>query len=118
VFVLVPLGSDQSVRRYPWFTIGVIVICLLVQIHEQMVQPPRAELEAATEQLLSATSEVMERASQEPDRAAWMRDFERATSAPTTSRCTPTSRPRSTGCTRSPTRRTSRSGPTTPATAR
>src|SRR6476619_4938558 len=76
MIVLVPLGSDQSVRRYPWFSIAVIVACLLVQIHEQMVQPPAAVRDAAADQLIAVTQEVMERASQEPDRATWMRDFE------------------------------------------
>ena len=33
MFVLVPLGSDQSVRRLPWFTIGVVAVCFLVQIY-------------------------------------------------------------------------------------
>ena len=33
MFVLVPLGSDQSVRRLPWFTIGVIAVCVVVQVH-------------------------------------------------------------------------------------
>ena len=40
MFLLVPLGSDQSVRRYPWFTIAVIALCFVVQIREQMVTPP------------------------------------------------------------------------------
>jgi membrane associated rhomboid family serine protease len=76
MFVLVPLGSDQSVRRYPWFTIGVIVLCLLVQIHEQMVAPSPAVRDAATDQLIAVTQEVMTRAQEQPDRATWMRDFE------------------------------------------
>jgi membrane associated rhomboid family serine protease len=82
MFVLVPLGSDQSVRRYPWFTIAVIVACLLVQIHEQMVEPSEGVRDAATEHLLSVTQEVMNRASTQPDRAAWMRDFEQGQVSP------------------------------------
>ena len=78
MFVLVPLGSDQTVRRWPWFTIAVIVICLLVQIHEQAVAPPQAEVEAATEQLLDATNAVLERTHDMPEaeRAAWMHEFQ------------------------------------------
>ena len=78
MFVLVPLGSDQTVRRWPWFTISVIVICLLVQIHEQVVSPPEADVEAATEQLLDATHAVLARTKEIPeaDRAAWMHDFD------------------------------------------
>jgi membrane associated rhomboid family serine protease len=32
MFVLVPLGSDQSVRRLPWFTILVVAVCFVVQV--------------------------------------------------------------------------------------
>jgi membrane associated rhomboid family serine protease len=49
VFVLVPLGSDQSVRRLPWFTIAVIVLCTLVQIHETSVEPSASEVQATVE---------------------------------------------------------------------
>lgn len=49
MFVLVPLGSDQSVRRLPWFTIGVVAICFLVQIHESMVAPSAFDVQAAAE---------------------------------------------------------------------
>lgn len=84
MFVLVPLGSDQTVRRWPWFTIAVIVICLLVQIHEQAVEPPRAELEAATEELVEATQAVLERAHEVPDteRRQWLADFDAGREAP------------------------------------
>lgn len=78
MFVLVPLGSDQTVRRWPWFTIAVIVICILVQIHEQAVAPPDAEVEAAAERLLDATNAVVERTHDMPEaeRAAWMHEFD------------------------------------------
>ena len=59
MFVLVPLGSDQSVRRYPWFTIAVIAICFIVQIREQIVTPPEAVRDAASEQLLSTLQQVV-----------------------------------------------------------
>jgi membrane associated rhomboid family serine protease len=76
MIVLVPLGSDQTVRRWPWFTIFVIAICLVVQIHEQMVAPADDDLDTAGEQLLDATHAVAARAGQIPDtdRAQWMRD--------------------------------------------
>lgn len=76
MIVLVPLGSDQTVRRWPWFTIAVIAICLVVQLHEQMVAPADDDLDTAGEQLLDATHAVAARAGQIPDtdRAQWMRD--------------------------------------------
>jgi len=43
VFVLVPLGSDQSVRRLPWFTIGVIAVCFLVQVYVSTLGIEEAE---------------------------------------------------------------------------
>lgn len=81
MFVLVPLGSDQSVR-YPWFTIAVIAICFIVQIREQMVTPPEAVRDAASEQLLSTLQQVMDRAAAQPDRRAWMQAFEQGQVSP------------------------------------
>jgi membrane associated rhomboid family serine protease len=84
MFVLVPLGSDQTVRRWPWFTICVIVICLLVQIHEQFVAPSDADAEAAAEQLVDATHAVLTRAQSLPeaDRKQWLADFDAGRVAP------------------------------------
>lgn len=76
MFLLVPLGSDQSVRRYPWFTIAVIAICFVVQIREQVIAPPEGVRDDATEQLMATLQAVTDRASHAPDRAAWMHDFE------------------------------------------
>ena len=49
MFLLVPLGSDQSVRRLPWFTILVCVACFLVQVHETVVGPSDLEVQEAAE---------------------------------------------------------------------
>ena len=49
MFLLVPLGSDQSVRRLPWFTIIVCAICFLVQVHETIVAPSAFEVQEAAE---------------------------------------------------------------------
>jgi membrane associated rhomboid family serine protease len=70
------------VRRYPWFTIAVIAICFIVQIREQMVTPPEAVRDAASEQLLSTLQQVMDRAAAQPDRRAWMQAFEQGQVSP------------------------------------
>lgn len=49
MFLLVPLGSDQSVRRLPWFTIIVCAICFVVQVHETIVGPSALEVQEAAE---------------------------------------------------------------------
>jgi membrane associated rhomboid family serine protease len=84
MFVLVPLGSDHTVRRWPWFTIAVIAICLLVQIHEQIVEPSEARLEAAAEQVYDVSQEIMARADQLPatERAQWLAGFDTGSVAP------------------------------------
>ncbi len=37
--MLVPIGHDQSIRRWPYVTIGIIAICTLVQLYAQFVAP-------------------------------------------------------------------------------
>src|SRR3569623_1810947 len=49
MFLLVPLGSDQSVRRLPWFTIIVCAICFVVQVHETIAGPSAFEAQEAAE---------------------------------------------------------------------
>lgn len=49
MFLLVPLGSDQSVRRLPWFTIVVCIACFLVQVHETVVEPSAFEVQEAAQ---------------------------------------------------------------------
>jgi membrane associated rhomboid family serine protease len=42
--VIIPIGHDQSVRRMPWLTIGIIAICTLMQIYPTFVAPSEKQL--------------------------------------------------------------------------
>lgn len=42
--VIIPIGHDQSVRRMPWITIGIIAICTLMQLYTSFGAPGEAEL--------------------------------------------------------------------------
>jgi membrane associated rhomboid family serine protease len=44
VVVIIPIGHDQSVRRMPWLTIGIIAICTLMQIYATFVAPSEKQL--------------------------------------------------------------------------
>lgn len=55
--MIIPIGHDQQVSRYPWATISLMAICTLVQIYSTVVTPGRAELEDALGDLQSATSD-------------------------------------------------------------
>lgn len=55
--MIIPIGHDQQVSRYPWATIALIALCTLVQIYSTAVAPGRAEVASALEDLQSATTE-------------------------------------------------------------
>jgi membrane associated rhomboid family serine protease len=42
--VIVPIGHDQSVRRMPWITIGIIALCTLMQLYSSFGAPSEREL--------------------------------------------------------------------------
>jgi len=37
--VIVPVGHDQSIRRWPYVTIAIIALCTLVQIYAELIAP-------------------------------------------------------------------------------
>lgn len=45
--MFIPIGHDQSIRRLPWVTIGIMVLCVLVQLHRTIFAPWPHELEEA-----------------------------------------------------------------------
>jgi len=55
--VIIPIGHDQQVSRYPWATISLMALCTLVQIYATAVAPGRAEIEGAVADLQSASSD-------------------------------------------------------------
>jgi membrane associated rhomboid family serine protease len=43
--VIIPIGHDQSIRRWPWVTIGIIVLCTLFQVYSSFLAPSPEDLE-------------------------------------------------------------------------
>ncbi len=43
--MIIPIGHDQSIRRWPWVTIGIIVLCTLMQVYSSFLAPSEAEIE-------------------------------------------------------------------------
>jgi membrane associated rhomboid family serine protease len=47
--VIIPIGHDQTIKRWPWVTIAIIATCTLVQIYASFVAPTLTDvLHAAT----------------------------------------------------------------------
>jgi membrane associated rhomboid family serine protease len=42
--VIIPIGHDQSVRRMPWLTLGIIALCTLIQIYSSFFAPSEQEI--------------------------------------------------------------------------
>ncbi len=55
--MIIPIGHDQQVSRYPWATISLMALCTLVQIYSTVVAPGRAEITDALSDLQSASSD-------------------------------------------------------------
>lgn len=55
--MIIPIGHDQQVSRYPWATITLMAICTVVQIYTTAVSPSRADVANAVLDLQSATTE-------------------------------------------------------------
>ncbi|HEY5920447.1 MAG TPA: rhomboid family intramembrane serine protease [Kofleriaceae bacterium] len=42
--MIIPIGHDQSIRRMPWVTIGIIAICTLMQIYASFIAPSEEDI--------------------------------------------------------------------------
>jgi membrane associated rhomboid family serine protease len=42
--VIIPIGHDQSIRRYPWVTISIIALCTLMQLYSTLFAPSEDQL--------------------------------------------------------------------------
>ncbi|MBL9019890.1 MAG: rhomboid family intramembrane serine protease [Myxococcales bacterium] len=75
--MIIPIGHDQSIRRYPWVTIALIAACTLIQIWATVGAPSDDEIAQLESEIYSATTEeesdaVVRRAEQLLDRIpAW-----------------------------------------------
>ena len=41
--LLLPIGHDEAIRRFPWLTVGVMAACILLQIHRTFFGPSDAD---------------------------------------------------------------------------
>jgi membrane associated rhomboid family serine protease len=55
--VIIPIGHDHSIRRYPWVTIGIIALCTVIQIWATVTTPSRDEIRRLESDAYSATSD-------------------------------------------------------------
>jgi membrane associated rhomboid family serine protease len=42
--LLLPIGHDESVRRFPWLTAGIMALCTVLQVQRTLFAPGEAEL--------------------------------------------------------------------------
>ncbi|MBI2394238.1 MAG: rhomboid family intramembrane serine protease [Deltaproteobacteria bacterium] len=42
--LFLPIGHDQSIRRFPWLTVAIMAICVLLQLHRTLFGPSIFEL--------------------------------------------------------------------------
>ena len=75
--MIIPIGHDQQIRRYPWVTIVLIALCTLMQIYSTVSEPSRAEIRQLEADIYSATTDeeaqsIIERAERLLDKIpAW-----------------------------------------------
>ena len=42
--LLIPVGHDQSIRRFPWLTAAIMTACVVLQVHRALLPDRSAEL--------------------------------------------------------------------------
>jgi membrane associated rhomboid family serine protease len=55
--VIIPIGHDQQVQRYPWATIALMAICTIVQIYSTAVAPSERQIGDAIAEAQTAETE-------------------------------------------------------------
>jgi membrane associated rhomboid family serine protease len=55
--VIIPIGHDHGVTRYPWATITLIALCTVVQIYSTAAAPSRREIAEAIAQVEAAQTD-------------------------------------------------------------
>jgi membrane associated rhomboid family serine protease len=51
--VIIPIGHDQSIRRMPWVTIGIIALCTMMQLYSTFGAPSEEELAREAMQIVA-----------------------------------------------------------------
>ena len=57
--MIIPIGHDKGVRRLPYVTAAIIVICTLLQLHRSLYAPSWEELATKSEERLALVDEVV-----------------------------------------------------------
>ena len=57
--MFLPIGHDQTVRRFPYVTLAIMAICTLLQILRTVLAPSEAELAAASKRILDVEKQIM-----------------------------------------------------------
>lgn len=55
--MIIPIGHDQQVQRYPWATITLMALCTIVQIYSTAVAPSTREIAASLADVQGADTE-------------------------------------------------------------
>jgi rhomboid family protein len=50
--VIIPIGHDHLIRRFPWVTSAIIAVCTLVQLYSTVVAPSALDFEYPTRKML------------------------------------------------------------------
>lgn len=59
--IFIPIGHDQTIRRFPWLTVAIMAICTLLQIHRAVFAPTDREIETAIYDRDARQSAVLDR---------------------------------------------------------
>jgi membrane associated rhomboid family serine protease len=59
MWVFLPIGHDQGIRRFPWVTAGIAALCLLVQVQRSLGGASEDELLAASDERARLESEIL-----------------------------------------------------------
>ena len=52
--IILPIGHDHSIRRMPWVTIGIMIVCTLIQVHRTIFTPWPREVAAVESEVHDA----------------------------------------------------------------
>jgi len=59
MWLILPVGHDQGVRRFPWVTASIVALCLLLQLHRSFFGASEEQVRAAIEERASIEEEVV-----------------------------------------------------------
>jgi membrane associated rhomboid family serine protease len=57
--IILPVGHDHTIRRLPWVTIGIMIVCTLIQLHRTIFAPWPKDFDAAERELQDADKSLV-----------------------------------------------------------